>query len=330
MTDPFAFDSAQRWLVVAPHPDDEVLGTGGLLQRAVGAGGRATVALLTDGGNNPWPQRFIERRIALDHEARERWGARRRAEAEAALGVLGLDPSDALVPLGWPDGEIDRRFASSPQALVGELADVLDVVQPTHLVLPSADDTHPDHNTAAVIGVLAARRLSYRPRILSFRVHGPGTPPPLVVPLDAEQLARKARALEEHRTQLALSRRRFSRRARGPEAYFDDPFASGAGRLRAVAEGKSTRLTLARVRAADARAGRVQLRVAYVDRDEVVHTHTIGLGAQSGLARYDAASETVSAVLPFAGAREVLAKLERKQRGIWIYDREGWCRAPSS
>jgi len=50
---------------------------------------------------------------------------------------------------------------------------------------PSADDTHPDHNTAAVIGLLAARRLAARPRVLSYRVHGHGPAPMLALYMHA-------------------------------------------------------------------------------------------------------------------------------------------------
>ena len=44
--------------VLAPHPDDESLGTGGLIQQALAAGAEVRVIFVTDGDNNPWPQRF--------------------------------------------------------------------------------------------------------------------------------------------------------------------------------------------------------------------------------------------------------------------------------
>src|SRR5262245_9081213 len=85
-----------RVLVLAPHPDDETLATGGLLQRAIGVGGAVRVVFVTDGENNPWPQRALERRWSIGTGGRARWGARRRAETLAALGRLRVPPSSAV------------------------------------------------------------------------------------------------------------------------------------------------------------------------------------------------------------------------------------------
>ena len=47
--------SAQdRLLVVAPHPDDETIAAGGLIQSALHAGAAVRVLFATDGDNNPW------------------------------------------------------------------------------------------------------------------------------------------------------------------------------------------------------------------------------------------------------------------------------------
>ena len=75
----------QRVMVIAPHPDDDILAAGGLLQHALHLGGMVRVVYITDGENNPWPQRIIERRWRVTDADRERWGRRRPEEALAAL-----------------------------------------------------------------------------------------------------------------------------------------------------------------------------------------------------------------------------------------------------
>jgi LmbE family N-acetylglucosaminyl deacetylase len=50
-----------RLLVVAPHPDDETLGAGGLLQRAAARGAAVRLCYATSGENNPWAQAAFER-----------------------------------------------------------------------------------------------------------------------------------------------------------------------------------------------------------------------------------------------------------------------------
>src|SRR5882672_10858445 len=74
------FSARDRLMVLAPHPDDETLGAGGLLQRAAARGVATRVVFATDGDDNPWPQRVVERRLWIGADARARWGARRRGE----------------------------------------------------------------------------------------------------------------------------------------------------------------------------------------------------------------------------------------------------------
>src|SRR5690242_17742392 len=91
-----------RLLVVAPHPDDETLATGLLIQHVLAAGGTAHVLLLSDGDNNPWPQRWLERRVLIRGADRLRWATRRRDEFRAAMRCLGL-ADEACTALGWAD-----------------------------------------------------------------------------------------------------------------------------------------------------------------------------------------------------------------------------------
>jgi N-acetyl-1-D-myo-inositol-2-amino-2-deoxy-alpha-D-glucopyranoside deacetylase len=97
-----ALDSDSRLMIFAPHPDDEVLGCGIMLQRARAVAAATRVVYVTDGENNPWPQRFLERKWRLDAQDRRRWGQLRRAECLASLRVLGHDSSCACF-LGMPD-----------------------------------------------------------------------------------------------------------------------------------------------------------------------------------------------------------------------------------
>src|SRR5207249_248864 len=72
MTRPLAFRRDDRVLLIAPHPDDETLAAGGLLQRVLAAGARLRVLFVTDGENNPWAQRATERRWRIGARDRER------------------------------------------------------------------------------------------------------------------------------------------------------------------------------------------------------------------------------------------------------------------
>jgi LmbE family N-acetylglucosaminyl deacetylase len=134
-----------RLVVVAPHPDDEVLGCGGLLALAAAAGHPACVVAVTDGeASHPGsPLRRPERLRAL-----------RPRESRRALRGLG-DPE--VVRLHLPDGAVSR---DGVRDALGPLIRGSDLVVTTW-----RGDGHPDHEetghgVAAALGAVvpAGRR----------------------------------------------------------------------------------------------------------------------------------------------------------------------------
>jgi len=104
---PLRVGTGERLLVVAPHPDDETLAAGGLIQRVLMRGGAVRVVLVTAGDG------YIE---AVSHETgrpRPRpaeylaYGERRLREARLALHELGGDVIRAEHLLGFPDGGLE-------------------------------------------------------------------------------------------------------------------------------------------------------------------------------------------------------------------------------
>ncbi len=84
--------SNERIMVIAPHPDDESIATGGVLLHAVSVHAPVRVLYMTDGEDNPWAQRATEGNWRITSDDRLRWGARRRSEALDALACLGIPP----------------------------------------------------------------------------------------------------------------------------------------------------------------------------------------------------------------------------------------------
>lgn len=215
---PLALSRDSRVMVLAAHPDDETLAAGGLLQTALAAGAAARVAFLTSGENNPWPQRFIERRWRLDASDRERWGALRRGECLRALETLGVSPDHAQF-LGLPDQGLTDLLLASSDVPVQRLAGIIREWRPTHLAGPGPFDLHPDHSAAAVLTDLALARLAAgeRPRVrVEYAVHVRASRRPeaewVSLDLTEEQRATKLRAILCHASQLRL--RPFSLKAR--------------------------------------------------------------------------------------------------------------------
>jgi LmbE family N-acetylglucosaminyl deacetylase len=297
-------DGSTRLLVVAPHPDDESLAAGMLIQRTLAAGGRVDVLLLTDGDDNPWPQRWVERRVVIDAAGRARWGARRRREVAAALGRLGVGP-DHLHALGWHDMCVTDELRQRYGAAVSAVQKLVERVRPNLVVMPDLGDAHPDHGSAHVLARLALARAGSIAEVLTYMVHGTERSPPdeLIVPdRDPARQATKIAAVLEHATQMALSRERMLGLASRPERFDRAPAAPGTGVLR--------------LPWMPGPLARMRLRVVLAD----------GAGVQAWPWRRAPLERAGEAwVLPLRGAPgPAFVKLTADFSTPWIYDRFGW------
>ena len=225
-----------RLLVLAPHPDDETIGTGLLIQQVRAAGGEVRIVQITPGDNNPWPQRWLERRMVIRRQDQHRWGLRRHAEMLQALQHLQT-PAQALVALGWPDMGVTEHLLHWTRAAVDALTEVIVKFSPDLVAVPALEDRHPDHAATHVLMRLA---LGADPTVMlvSYLVHG-GAPLPgsfEIVGSAAQRQAKRA-SLAAHRSQMALSGRRMRRLAERPERYRQicrEVVAAPAGQLAAL------------------------------------------------------------------------------------------------
>jgi LmbE family N-acetylglucosaminyl deacetylase len=135
-------------VVVAPHPDDEVLGCTSLLWRRA-----ATVVQITD-GVPPWTP-------ASDAE---RLKAARQAECARAWTSLSSEVEAVHLSFG------DLAAWQSVDAVADALASVLRPVEDAAVYLPAYQRGHPDHDAAYVAGALARDRLG--PGRRTFFVYG--------------------------------------------------------------------------------------------------------------------------------------------------------------
>ncbi len=214
-------DATTRLLVIAPHPDDETLGCGELMQAVAAAGGVVAILLLTDGEANPWPQRWIERRWRLRAEDRARWARRRLGEMQAALQCMGLGDVE-VKRMGWPDLGLTALALDAAGQGWRALIPPIRSFAPNLVVCPDLGDRHPDHGSAHVMARLALQSLDLPAcRVLGYLLHGSGMPssPWSLAADDGGRGARKRMAVECYGSQLRLSGRRFRAWAARPEIY---------------------------------------------------------------------------------------------------------------
>lgn len=219
----FTFDSNDRILLIAPHPDDESLATGGLIQRINTSGATARLLMVTNGDNNPWPQRWMEKRWRIGPEERQRWGALRRQEARFALQKLGFNGETQF--LQFPDQGITPRLLRADTEILERFCTEIRDWDPTQIIFPSSYDLHPDHNALHVILQIALERTGY-PKIPQFHFLVHCKRPELVpcrrdIHLSEHERNLKKQAILCHGTQMALSRKRFLAYARPEEIFFE-------------------------------------------------------------------------------------------------------------
>ncbi len=121
--------------LLAPHPDDEVLGCGGLLALAVEAGIPALIVTLTD-GSALHPSRQGQAKRLTDQRERE---------VHDGLAALGM-PDTQVVPLGLPDGNLGHPRLRVP--LLTTLTQLARRHDAQCLLVTDPDDQHPDHQEA--------------------------------------------------------------------------------------------------------------------------------------------------------------------------------------
>ena len=131
-------------VVVSPHPDDEVLGAGGLIHSWAASGRPVTIVSVTDG------EAAFPRWRGLDLVRRE--------ELKGALRKLCLTHV-SVVRVGLPDGRVGRHANRLRNSLLALL------VPGVTLIAPYERDGHPDHEAVGVVcaslqrshGVMVAR-----------------------------------------------------------------------------------------------------------------------------------------------------------------------------
>lgn len=195
----------ERIVIIAPHPDDEVLACGGLIQQALALGDSVWIVYVT-AGDGSWPSAWrVTGNMFPGPEDYLELGRARIEEAMAGTRALGLD-STRLSFLGYPDadlaqlwqqhwqtpcrsshtGAVADPYGSSGRKYTGHrllntLVSVLKTVKPDRLFTPHPLDAHADHWSTAMFVAIARevwRQSVDRPlpAVYCYLVHRPPYP----------------------------------------------------------------------------------------------------------------------------------------------------------
>lgn len=192
-------DAKTSLLVVAPHPDDETLCCAGVMERVIEAGGRVSVVWITSGDGSELSMLLVEKSLFATRDKVRDLASKRMQEARAATALLGVPRTQQLF-LGYPDGRIFQILNDAPKSvhqarftgdtrvpypdalfpghsytrenLEQDFATALDRVQPTLVLAPSWEDTHPDHIAAGMLATRILLRRCETSKLHYWIVHG--------------------------------------------------------------------------------------------------------------------------------------------------------------
>lgn len=125
-----------KTLVIAPHPDDEVLGCGGTIARLADSGQEVHVAIVTRGYEPAFSAEGVEQV---------------RGELAEAHKILGVAQCHFL---DLPAAALDTLPGADINAAIGKL---VQTISPDTLFLPFLGDVHRDHQLVFNAGLVAAR-----------------------------------------------------------------------------------------------------------------------------------------------------------------------------
>jgi len=130
--------SIKKILVFAAHPDDEVLGCGGIIQHFVKEGSNVVVCILTDG----WTTQYSDNPIL---------GNKKKSESVFANKLLGVDK---VIQLDFPDMKLDQV---SHAEINKKLQQIIDEVKPEIIFTQSNSDLNLDHQQLYLSTMVATR-----------------------------------------------------------------------------------------------------------------------------------------------------------------------------
>ncbi len=112
-------------IVIAPHPDDEVLGVGGTLLRQKAEGAEVAWLIVTS----------VSEELGFSHE-------RVKQRADEIQRITELFGFDEVFELNFPTTQLDRIPMSD---LVSSISEVFKTFQPEEVFVPHPSDVHTDH-----------------------------------------------------------------------------------------------------------------------------------------------------------------------------------------
>ena len=154
----FRLQSDDKVLIISPHPDDEVIGCAGLIQKALKQQNEVYVLMLTR-GEAVLDSSQIDKDVLI---------AKRKEFILTAAHIMGL-PHDHYIYFEWGDGKLSET--TNNQTNQYELAQIIDTIKPQIIFLPHPFEVSEDHSAINETLSKSLKTIDHKIKIFYYLVH---------------------------------------------------------------------------------------------------------------------------------------------------------------
>lgn len=125
-----------KMLVIAPHPDDEMLGVGGTIIRNIAEGNEVYICIVTKGGPPLFPSDVVEKT---------------RSEARTCHEAIGVKET---IFLNYPSVKLEKE---NRYEINGKILEIIQRIRPDEAFIPHRGDMQLDHQIVVDASMVALR-----------------------------------------------------------------------------------------------------------------------------------------------------------------------------
>ncbi len=245
-------------LIVAPHSDDEAIGCTAVMLRAIKAGKRVGIVVVTNGDGFPKAAAAITKKPPdqlVPADFIKLTGIRQQ-HSVTAMSRIGVQAAD-LIYLGYPDAGLKHVYAAEGvvpfrqkftqknetygvvlpdyhsqahgcpapylrASVVGDMTEIIKARKPKEIYVTNEADVHDEHEACFWIVRDAVQAAEWHGTIFTYLVHGHTLPkgPVVRLRLTAEELEKKRATIEEYAKHLSPIHDKLAEKFTKPEEVF--------------------------------------------------------------------------------------------------------------
>lgn len=188
----FSFPKNKKIVIFSPHPDDDVIGVGGTIQKLRENFNKIWSVYITNGVSN---RKSIKRDISINEKQNIRIN-----EAKESSEILNIEP--VFLNLDYFNGlEYNSKNINKIQSLIVEL-------EPEIIILPNKYELHPTHqiSTRLILDSIKFIESGKIKELWFYEITSTLKAPNKIITFDEEIMSKKIKSICAHKSQIERKR----------------------------------------------------------------------------------------------------------------------------